>query len=61
MSVKYTGKTTDVREKIKSVIDEMLQDEDFIYTIQIHESRENEKISKFMFEVINIENSIPNF
>ena len=56
----YTGKT-DIKEKINSVIDEMLKDEDFKYTIQVYENRENEKISKFMVEVINIENSMHNF
>ncbi len=56
----YTGKT-DIKEKINSVIDEMLKDEDFKYTIQVYENRENEKISKFMVEVINIEDSMPNF
>lgn len=56
----YTGKT-DIKAKINSLIDEMLKDEDFKYTIQVYENRENEKISKFMVEVINIENSMPNF
>ena len=56
----YTGKT-DIKEKINSVIDEMLKDEDFKYTIQVYENRENEKISKFMVDVINIEDSMPNF
>lgn len=56
----YTGKT-DIKEKINSVIDEMLKDEDFKYTIQVYENRENEKISKFMVELINIEDSMPNF
>lgn len=56
----YTGRT-DIKEKINSVIDEMLKDEDFKYTIQVYENRENEKISKFMVEVINIEDSMPNF
>ncbi len=56
----YTGKT-DIKEKINNLIDEMLKDEDFKYTIQVYENRENEKISKFMVEVINIEDSMPNF
>ena len=58
--IKYEGKT-DIKEKINSVIDEMLKDEDFKYTIQVYENRENEKISKFMVELINIEDSMPNF
>lgn len=58
--ITYTGKT-DVREKISDLIDEMYADDDFNYTIQIYESRENEKISKFMVELINIEDSMPNF
>lgn len=56
----YTGKT-DIKEKINNLIDEMLIDEDFKYTIQVYENRENERISKFMVEVINIEDSMPNF
>lgn len=58
--IKYEGKS-DIKEKIKEALDEMLKDEDFTYTIQIYESRENEKISKFMMEVVDIENSMPNF
>jgi hypothetical protein len=58
--IEYTGKT-DIKEKILNMIDEMLQDEDFVYTIQVYENRENEKISKFMVEVINIKDSMPNF
>lgn len=58
--IKYTGKTV-LKEKVKKILDEMSQDEDLTYTIQIYENRENEKISKFMLEVTNIENSMPNF
>lgn len=58
--IKYTGKT-DLKDKIIGVINEMLEDEDLSYTIQVYENRENDKISKFMVEVINIENSMPNF
>lgn len=58
--ITYTGKT-DLKEKVNDLIDEMLNDKDFNYTIQVYENRENEKISKFMFEVVNIENSMPNF
>ena len=57
--IEYTGKTG-IKEKIAQTIDEMLQDEDFIYTIQVYENRENEKISEFMLKVINIEISTPN-
>lgn len=58
--INYDGKTP-VKEKIKEVLDEMLKDEDFTYTIQIYENRENEKISKFMFEVVDIKKSMPDF
>lgn len=58
--ISYGGKTP-VKEKIKEVLDEMLEDEDFTYTIQIYENRENEKISKFMIEVVDIKNSMPDF
>lgn len=58
--IKYTGKT-DVKDKMISVINEMIEDKDLSYTIQVYENRENDKISKFMVEVINIENSMPNF
>lgn len=58
--ITYTGET-DVSEKIKDLIDEMYADNDFNYTIQIYESRENEKISKLMIEVIDIKNSMPDF
>lgn len=58
--ITYTGKT-DLKEKVNKLIDEMIDDEDLNYTIQIYENRENEKISKFMFEVVNIQNSMPNF
>ena len=58
--IKYTGKT-DIKDKIMNVINEMIEDEDLSYTIQVYENRENDKISKFMLEVINIENSMPNF
>lgn len=58
--IKYGGKTK-VTEKINEVLDEMLEDEDFTYTIQIYENRENEKISKFMLEVVDIKKSVPDF
>lgn len=58
--ITYTGET-DVREKISELIDEMCADQDLNFTIQIYESRENEKISKLMIEVIDIKNSIPDF
>ena len=58
--IKYEGKT-EVKEKIKEVLDEMLEDEDFTYTIQIYENRENEKIRRFMFEVVDIKESMPDF
>lgn len=58
--IQYEGKT-EVKEKIKEVVDEMLEDEDFTYTIQIYENRENEKIKRFMFEVADVKKSMPDF
>lgn len=58
--ISYTGKT-ELEEKVNAVLKEMKQDNDFIYTIRVYENREDEKISKFMFEVVNIQNSMPNF
>lgn len=58
--IKYTGKT-ELKDKIIGVINEMLEDKDLSYTIQVYENRENDKISKFMVEVINIQDSMPNF
>ena len=58
--ITYTGKT-DLKEKVNELLKEMEQDDDFIYTIRVYENREDEKISKFMFEVVNIQNSMPNF
>lgn len=60
MSVRYTGET-DLKIKIEEIINEMLDDNDLTYTIKINESRENEKITKFVLEVTNIENSMPDF
>lgn len=51
--ITYTG-GTELKKKINNLIDEMLEDKDLNYTIQIYESRENEKISKLMIEVINL-------
>jgi len=58
--IKYFGKTN-IEEKIKNLIEEMAKDEELSYTIKIYENREDEKISKLMFEVIDIQNSMPNF
>lgn len=58
--ITYTGKTN-LKEKVNEVLKEMEQDNDFIYTIRVYENREDEKISKFMFEVVNIQDSMPNF
>lgn len=58
--INYDGKTNP-KEKINKIIDEMIEDEDFTYRIQIYENRENEKISKFMLEVVDIKNSMPDF
>ena len=58
--IKYFGKT-DIKEKINELIKEMYEDEELSYTIQIHENRENEKISKLMIEVADISNSMPDF
>lgn len=58
--ITYDGKT-DLKNKINNIIDEMLNDEDFVYTIRIKENRINEKLEQFMFEVADIRNSMPNF
>ena len=58
--IKYFGKTN-IEEKIKNLIEEMVKDEELSYTIKIYEEREDEKISKLMFEVTDIRNSMPNF
>lgn len=59
MSIKYYGKSN-IEGKIDDLFKEMLADEEFTYTIAIHESRENEKLYKLLIEVINIENSNEN-
>ena len=58
--ITYDGKT-DLKNKINNIIDEMLNDEDFVYTIRIKENRIDEKLEQFMFEVADIRNSMPNF
>jgi len=58
--ITYTGKI-EIKEKIKNILKEMEEDTDLNYTLQVYENRENDKISKFMFEVVNIQNSMPNF
>lgn len=58
--ISYNGKT-DLKNKISNIIDEMLNDEDFVYTIRIKENRIDEKLEQFMFEVADIRNSMPNF
>lgn len=58
--ITYDGKT-DLKNKINNIIDEMLNDEDFVYTIRIKENRIDEKLEQFMFEVADIRNSTPNF
>lgn len=51
--IEYSGKTN-IEEKIKNLIEEMAKDGELIYAIKIYENREDEKISKLMFEVTNI-------
>lgn len=58
--ITYDGKT-DLKNKINNIIDEMINDKDFVYTIRIKENRIDEKLEQFMFEVADIENSMPNF
>lgn len=60
MSIKYFG-NTEIKEEINKLLEEMEKDEELAYTIHIYESRENEKISKLLIEVSNIENSMLNF
>ena len=58
--ISYNGKT-DLKNKINNIIDEMLNDEDFVYTIRIKENRIDEKVEQFIFEVADIRNSMPDF
>lgn len=58
--ISYNGKT-DLKNKINNIIDEMLNDKDFVYTIQIKENRIDEKVEQFIFEVADIRNSMPDF
>ncbi len=58
--ITYDGKT-DLKNKINNIIDEMLNDKDFVYTIRIKENRIDEKLEQFMFEVADIRDSMPNF
>lgn len=58
--ITYDGKT-DLKNKINNIIDEMLNDEDFVYIIRIKENRIDEKLEQFMFEVADIRNSMPDF
>lgn len=58
--IEYTGKTN-INEKINALLDEMLKDEDFIYSINILEKRINEKISELTIELIEKRTSMPNF
>lgn len=58
--ITYDGKT-DLKNKINNIIDEMLNDEDLVYTIRIKENRIDEKLEQFMFEVTDIRNSMPDF
>lgn len=58
--IKYFGNEP-INEKIKKLINEMVVDEDLTYTIKIYENREDEKISKLLIEVADIQNSMPNF
>ena len=58
--ITYDGKT-DLKNKINNIIDEMLNDKDFVYTIRIKENRIDEKLEQFMLEVADIRNSMPNF
>jgi len=60
MSIKYFG-NSDIKQKITELITEMLEDTELSYTIRIYESREDEKISKLLIEVSNIEDTMPNF
>ena len=58
--ISYNGKT-ELKNKINNIIDEMLNDKDFVYIIQIKENRIDEKIEQFIFEVADIRNSMPDF
>lgn len=60
MSIKYFGKT-EIKEKINALLDEMLNDNEMTYTIRINEDRIDENIAKLQIELVDINNSIPNF
>lgn len=60
MSIKYFGKT-EIKEKINALLDEMLNDNELTYTIRINEDRIDENIAKLQIELVDINNSMPNF
>ena len=51
----------DIKEKINNLFDELLNDDEFNYTISIQEGRTNSRINELKIEVINIQKSMPNF
>lgn len=51
----------DFKDKINSLIDELLNDEDLNYKLNIKEERLNGKITFLDIQTVNIENSMPNF
>jgi hypothetical protein len=58
--IEYDGKMK-LEDKINELLIEMTNNKDLIYTIHIHESRENEAISKLLIEVSDIKNAMPDF
>lgn len=60
MSIKYFGKT-EIKEKINALLDEMLNNTELTYTIRINEDRIDENIAKLQIELVDINNSMPNF
>ena len=60
MSIKYFGKT-EIKEKINALLDEMLNNNELTYTIRINEDRIDENIAKLQIELVDINNSMPNF
>ena len=58
--ITYNDKS-EIKEKINTLLDELLNDEELNYTINIREGRLNGTINELKIEVINIQNSMPNF
>ena len=51
----------EIKEKINKLLDELLNDNELNYTINIREGRLNGRINELKIEVVNIQNSMPDF